>query len=90
MITVEYDSEANDVGLVFDRHGAEFLMEMIQELLDKGSRDHLHLTSGPSEIFGKRQLPEFSALSLEKISPNTERKVADLLTLAYRPALQDK
>jgi hypothetical protein len=85
MITVEFSSERRDVGLVFDKAGAELLIEILEFLKSKEKADHVHLSSGPEVFNGIQMPPESFALSTNKINPRADLQVSDLVTLVFKP-----
>jgi hypothetical protein len=85
MIYTAYIAETNEISLNFNREGGALLVEMVQDLLNGGKQDHFHLSAGPSEICGHKQLPEFCALSLTSFLPEGSAEIAEMMTLAYRP-----
>ena len=84
MITVEYNTGSNDVGISLDCEGASLLIALLENLLAGDANDHIHLTAGEKEIAGFRQRPESSALSTVKINTRPDTLIVDLLTLAIR------
>ena len=84
MLTVEYNSENKDVGIIVDQKGAKFLIELLSELAEKGANDHIHLYSGPAIIDGRPQHPDFHALSQARQSTDPRFCVANSVTVVFK------
>ncbi|MEP1535155.1 MAG: hypothetical protein ABJZ56_20115 [Paracoccaceae bacterium] len=84
MLTVEYLNDSNEVGITLDEAGAKLLAEIIDEYIQSGKNDHVHLSNGPTQIAGWPQPNEACALSTEGINTRDDARVVEGVTLVFR------